>query len=111
MKSKNQILSLMQILKTALHTHLGDNVKDVILFGSQATGTAIKNSDFDILIILKNNYDWKYRKQIIEIIYEIELEYDVLFDVHLISLYELKKTLKGTEPIYRNAINNGIHIE
>jgi len=62
-----------------------------------------------VLIILKNKYDWKYRDKITDVIYNMELQHEVLFDKHLLSLYEMKHTLKGIEPIYQNALKQGIY--
>ena len=95
MKTKKEKLQLLFSLKTLLCLHFGDNIQDVILFGSQANNTATKFSDYDVIITLKNQYDWKYRKKINYIIYDLEIENNVLFDTHLLSLYEMKHTLKG----------------
>ena len=46
-------------LSILLRNRFGDNLKDVVLFGSQANGTAHKDSDYDFLIILKEKADWK----------------------------------------------------
>ena len=109
MKTKQENIILIKNLKILLQDNFGNNIEDVILFGSHAKGTATNQSDYDVLIILNNNYDWKYRDQMTDIIYEMELKYDLLFDKHLLSLNEIKHSLKGAEPIYQNAIKNGIY--
>jgi predicted nucleotidyltransferase len=43
-----------------------NNVKDVILFGSRAYGKAKKDSDYDILIIMKQSADWKIKREFSE---------------------------------------------
>lgn len=68
MQEKKQ--QLIRNLKTLLRKHFGDNIKDVILFGSQANNTATEFSDYD---------------------------------------YEMKHTLKGVEPIYKNALKYGFY--
>jgi predicted nucleotidyltransferase len=40
-------------LNDLLKARFADNLKEVVLFGSQADGTAHKDSDYDFLIILK----------------------------------------------------------
>ena len=55
MVEKHQILNE---LKTLLASKLGDNLKEVILFGSQAYGGAHEYSDYDFLVILKEIPDW-----------------------------------------------------
>lgn len=54
MADKYQILNAM---KASFAEKLGDNLKDVILFGSQAYGGANEDSDYDFLIILKEKPD------------------------------------------------------
>lgn len=103
-------LTLLHELKQMLRAHFHDDIQDVVLFGSQATGFAREDSDYDVLIILnKDNYDWKYRDRICHIIYDLEIEYDILIDMHIISTYELTHTLRGAQPIFMKAINQGIH--
>ena len=109
-KTKKEILEVVKVLKSRLIEYFGENIQDVILFGSRSTGKATKYSDYDVLIIVRNNYDWKFRDTITDIVYDVELEHDVLFDKHLISICELKNTLKGAEPIYNNAVKNGIYV-
>ena len=57
--------TILQELKQLLRQHFPDIIKDVILFGSQATETACSDSDYDILIVLKKRADWKQKKAII----------------------------------------------
>jgi predicted nucleotidyltransferase len=103
-------LTLLRELKGLLQDHFHDDINDVILFGSRATGSAREDSDYDVLIILnKDNYDWKYRDQICHLIYDLEIEYDMLIDMHIISTYELAHTLRGAQPLFINALKQGIH--
>jgi len=102
-------ITIIKELKALLVKHFGENIQDVILFGSQAIGKAVKHSDYDILIILKNDYDWKFRDKITDIVYNMELEYDVLFDKHLLSVNEVNNSIRAAQPIFVNAINKGIY--
>ena len=91
------------------NTSLGCDISKIILFGSQAKGTAHDDSDYDFLIVLKiNDYDWKYSRDFSDVIYKFELENDVFIDEHLISEHELKHTLRGQQPIFRNALKYGL---
>jgi predicted nucleotidyltransferase len=101
-------LNIIRDLKSHLITHLGDIIKDVILFGSRSTGLAQPCSDFDILIILKTEPDWKLEKSISDWCYDIDLKYDIFTDVHLLSVSEIK-SLRGKQPVFRNAILKGIY--
>ena len=106
MKDKNKI---MYDLKQELVKHLGDGLKSVILFGSHAWGSPSVSSDYDILIVLKNVYDWKTERLISNICYAIDLKYDVLTDTHILSDYELHHTIKGADPIFVNALKKGLY--
>ena len=95
-------------LSNLLRDRFTDNLKDVVLFGSRANGTAHKDSDYDFLIILKEKADWKMEREISDLCYEIDLKYDIITDIHILSEGELS-TIRGRQPIFVNALANGIH--
>ncbi len=105
MKNKTKII---QQLKKALKSKYGDRIKNLILFGSQASGTAAEYSDYDVLIITREKPDWRIEREISDICYEIELEHDIFIDTLIISEPELG-TIRGKQPIYLNALKNGIY--
>lgn len=105
MADKYQILNAM---KVTLSKKLGDNLKNIILFGSQAYGNATADSDYDFLIILKDKPDWKLQRKISEYCYEIDLLYEVFTDVHILAEEELSQ-LRGRQPIFQTAIKKGIY--
>ena len=84
-----------------------DLVSDVILFGSQATGKAFEFSDYDILVIVNHPISWRQRREISDEIYSIDLKYNILTDVKIISKLELK-TLRGKQPYIQRALQEGI---
>ena len=106
MKDKRLIL---KVLKDLLTAHFGSDIKDVVLFGSRVTGNAHKYSDYDVLIILNKDYDWEYKKAIISVVCDVELEYDIFIDTKIISNRELHHTIKGKNPLYSDALREGIH--
>ncbi|MBC8527059.1 MAG: nucleotidyltransferase domain-containing protein [Candidatus Cloacimonetes bacterium] len=102
----NQLL-IVKDLKKLLLSKFPDYLDKVILFGSQVTGNAREYSDYDILIILKTDYDWKLENKILDVCYDIDLKYDILTDVKLISNKELS-TIKGKQPFILNAFEKGL---
>ncbi len=100
--------SILRALKKKLEDVYSDSIVSVILFGSQATNTAREDSDYDILILLKNEYSSKDETNILDICYDIDLEYNILIDAHILSIEELS-TLRGKQPIFVNALKNGIY--
>lgn len=104
---KNGKKILIELNQLLIKT-FGTNIKDVILFGSQATETATDHSDYDILIVLRNEYDWKYKDKIRNTICEFEIMNDVFIDINVISEKE-KDTLRWQQPFFINAFKNGIY--
>ena len=101
---KKKILEDLNIL---LKSRFADDLKDIVLFGSQVNGQSHDDSDFDILIILKKKADWKIEREISDLCYEVDLKYNIVTDTHVIGEPELN-TLRGKQPIFVNAIANGL---
>jgi len=95
-------------LKMHLTGNYGDAVKDVILFGSRANGEATESSDFDVLIVLNKEYSSGDEAVILDLCYDIDLKFNILLDVHIISENE-KNTIRGRQPVFRNAFKSGIY--
>ncbi|MGA9292948.1 MAG: nucleotidyltransferase domain-containing protein [Ignavibacteriaceae bacterium] len=100
-------LILITEIKQKIQSEFPGLIEKVILFGSQVKGNATENSDYDILIIIKKDYEWKLKTQILDFLYDFNLKYDILIDVKLISLNELK-TIKGYQPFILEAFEHGI---
>lgn len=97
----------MQELKDLLVTTFPDDIENVILFGSRVTGDAGEYSDYDVLVILKNEYDWKFKNEIYDTTWEIDFKHDILTDVKVISVGELQ-TIKGKQPFIQDALEEGV---
>lgn len=100
---------IIKDLKRRLSNHLKDNLIDVILFGSQQRGDCSVDSDYDILIIVKEGNNWKMEREISDICYEIELKYDIITDIHVLAENELNLP-RGKQPIFYNAIKQGYYV-
>jgi len=94
-------------LKTLLSATFPGEIEQVILYGSQAKGTAVEDSDYDVLIIVNHPYDWRFEHQIYDATWEIDFKYDILTDVKCISTDELQ-TIKGKLPFVQNAFAEGV---
>lgn len=95
-------------LKNRLEEQYSNAVKNVVLFGSQANNNATEFSDYDVLILLNQDYNNQDESRILDICYDIDLKYDILIDAHLLSVNELE-TKRGKQPIFVNALKNGIY--
>ena len=102
-------LIILSDLKNHLTANYGKTVKEVVLFGSQVQGDPKEYSDFDVLIVLEKNYTGKDENQILDLCYDIDLKYNILIDVHLISSKELN-SVRGKQPIFLNALKSGIYV-
>jgi predicted nucleotidyltransferase len=102
-------IQVVKRLKDNLRNEFGENVMEVILFGSRSSEKAEDFSDYDVLIILKQDPDWIQKRKISEICYEIELQNEILIDSHILSLSEVG-SLRGKQPVFQKAILEGIHV-
>ena len=93
-------------LKVVLSARFKDNLKHLILFGSQLSDKANQDSDYDILILLKQKVDWQTEREISDLCYEIDLKYGIITDTHILSEEDLN-TLRGKQPVFVNAISKG----
>jgi predicted nucleotidyltransferase len=101
--------NILQEAKTRLVAAFGDKIRDVILFGSRAWGRPKPWSDWDMVVIVRGDNDWKTTQQIRHVLYDMEMEFDILTQALVISEYELHHTLRGAQPIFQNAVSNGIY--
>ena len=105
--NNDEIKQLLCEIKTQIEYSARVGVSKVILFGSHAIGNADKESDYDILVILDNDYDWKLENRILDICFEIDLRYGIVSDIKVISSNELGQP-RGHQAYIVNAIKNGI---
>ena len=96
-------------LKQLLIDNFGGIIDNVILYGSQLAGNPEEYSDYDYLIILANDYDWKLKKKIQDVCWEIDFKYDIVTDIKIISKNEIN-TIKGKQPFIQSAIQDGAYV-
>lgn len=99
---------ILNDLKHKLEEQYSDSLKNVVLFGSQINNESTEFSDYDILILLNQDYNRYDENKILDICYDIDLKYNILIDAHLLSTKELKSK-RGRQPIFINALKNGIY--
>lgn len=98
---------LLETVYSSLSASFNGLITDIYLFGSRADGTAIKHSDYDILVLLARNITWQEKDRIIDVISEINIAHDIIIDIHLIPKDDLT-TVRGKQPYIQNALQSGI---
>lgn len=101
-------LKVLGEIKAQLVSKFGDEVKDVILFGSRAKGTEREDSDFDIVILWSSDYDWQKRSKVRYYLNDIYSKYLVIIQSHLLSVKELDMP-RGKQSIFKAAVKEGVY--
>ena len=90
---------------------MGDSLKQMILYGSYARGDYQKDSDIDIVAIVKGDREKLQRelKKVWDISSDLELEYGTIVSPTVIPFEEFEK-YKDDLPYYRNIQKEGVKI-
>ncbi|MBD3287950.1 nucleotidyltransferase domain-containing protein [candidate division KSB1 bacterium] len=103
---KNALAELVKILKDK-HQHQLCKIK---LFGSKIRGNYDEASDIDVFIVFDRRVDWKFKDQIFELIFEINLRYNVFISARIYSKSRLQEERIKTLPFIRNVLQNGVDL-
>lgn len=93
--------------KSRLKSILGDNLTKLILFGSRARKEHDESSDYDLLVLLKDNSE-KIKDQILDIEGDLLFENNAVFSAFSFSELEFNKKLY--EPFIINALKEGVEL-
>ena len=74
----NEIISILKEFKCELTKILGDKLLDVILFGSYARGDYTKESDVDVIIVVKNNPSIDEENEISKLCLKFLMKYGIV---------------------------------
>jgi predicted nucleotidyltransferase len=86
----------------------GEQLEKLILYGSQARGTAQPDSDIDILIVLKDVFNYSQESEkISQLIADLCLEYNVLISCAFANSEQLENHNSG---FFRNVRKDGLVI-
>ena len=106
MKKRDKIL---QAAKARLVEAFGDKIKDVILFGSRAWGKPKRWSDYDLVVVVRGEYDWRFEHAIWDVMANIDLDFDIITQSLIVSEDELKYSHQRYEPVFVKALAQGIY--
>lgn len=96
---------ISDLIPQLLRTFTALNVKEIILYGSVARGTATSESDIDIAVIL-DDYTDKMHDDMIDFIVELELKYNKVISVLLIYNRQFNEWGNIT-PFFKNIKKDG----
>lgn len=74
---------ISDLIPQLLQTFTSPNVKEILLYGSVARGTATSESDIDIAVII-DDYTDKMHDEMIDFVVDLELRYNRVISVLLI---------------------------
>lgn len=81
-----KLTRILHDLRTGLAHRLGDRLEAVYLYGSRARGDARPDSDIDVLVVLRGEFDYfKTLDQISDLAWTLSLDNDVVITQVLIS--------------------------
>lgn len=111
MCTKKQLSSISEQMVDIYHSVYGNAVSDVFLYGSYARGDNDKDSDIDIVAIVKGTrMDLQNRLRVIwDLSADIGLENDVIVSPTVIPYNEFEE-YKHILPYYRNIAEEGLKI-
>ena len=116
-------------------TELKEKIKEkypeaeIILYGSKARGDYDENSDIDLMIIIKDNYqinkgisfeeleklyflpvNEKIENEILSIVTDIQVKYCVSIDYQVKNKSYIETNLAGIVPLYQNIRKEGVEL-
>jgi predicted nucleotidyltransferase len=107
MNKKVPITPLLKKFKREIKLINGDNLKQIILFGSYARSEAMEGSDVDVILIFKKEPSEKIKEKIREISNSLSLQYDVVISEFLVTQSEFERY---NTPFLMNVRKEGISL-
>ena len=84
------------------------SVKEVILFGSKARGDDDPESDIDLLLLTSEPLHWKEREDILNALFDIEMEFDVVTSILDATVSEWNDGVFTFFPIHKDISRDGV---
>jgi predicted nucleotidyltransferase len=84
------------------------DIDRIVVFGSYAWGKPDDESDIDLLVVLKHSFDLETEDRISEVIFEINLEYDVNLSELIVDRQTWGEGLASAMPIHERIENRGV---
>jgi predicted nucleotidyltransferase len=102
----NEEAAISECLSRLMY-HLNGRLLEAHLFGSQARGDFMPDSDLDLLIILEDD-DWKTKDTVHFIAADVSLECDVLINTHILSQARWEKMARQQATLWQEVQQDGV---
>ncbi|NJF25807.1 nucleotidyltransferase domain-containing protein [Thermococcus sp. Bubb.Bath] len=103
---KGELEEILKEVKAKLQEILGDNLVEVILFGSYARGEAEEWSDVDVLVVVKQ---WPTLEEL-DRMAEATNEYAIEKGVVISLIPYVEKPAMSSDPLILNVMREGIKV-
>ncbi|MGD2089543.1 MAG: nucleotidyltransferase domain-containing protein [Candidatus Aminicenantes bacterium] len=102
-------LKILEDIKREITASLGNDVKEIVLYGSYARSEETRDSDIDIVVLLNDKISNKsyIREKLADIKVDLSLKYDIVISI-LIKDYHQYVRLREVVPFYSALYNEGI---
>lgn len=104
-------LQVVEDIKREISAAMGDELKEIILYGSYARNDQTDDSDIDIVVLLDGDISNKpaIREKLADIKVDLSLKYDVVISI-IIKKYNQYLKNRDFVPFYSNIYNEGVEI-
>lgn len=105
---KTRLTAILKGLQDEFSRILGEKLDSVLLFGSQARGDAKADSDVDVLVVIRGDFDYgDLIKQTSDVVSELSLQNDITISRVFISKEHFEH---DQNPFLLNVRREGIRI-
>jgi len=95
------LAELLRSVRNRLQEHYGERLDEVVLHGSVARGTQEPESDIDLLVLLRGDFDYfRELRTLVDLLYPLQLEAERVISALPVAAKDYRA---GTLQLYRNA--------
>ena len=101
-------LEILRTLRRELRRILGDKLEAIYLFGSQARGEARPDSDIDVLVVVRGDFDYAdLIRRTSPVVSALSLQYDIVLSRAFVSK---ERFAQEESPFLLNVRREGIAV-
>jgi predicted nucleotidyltransferase len=101
---RNDDRRLLDEFRDTVKRHFGENIREILVFGSKARGDATEDSDLDILVLIEDG-DWRLKDEVADVAYELAIGTNVVPSVMVYTIAEWSHLDRVGSP-FRDAVMN-----